>query len=81
MPACRRGEQPPITGRPILFVDPMHTHGFEGMEREKARPDLPAFLFAAAMPLLAGLDDCGHHGLTADRGVGLRVPASRGEPP
>ena len=26
----------PVTGRPILFVNPMHTHGFEGMEREKA---------------------------------------------
>jgi taurine dioxygenase len=26
----------PITGRPILFVNPMHTHGFEGMEREEA---------------------------------------------
>jgi alpha-ketoglutarate-dependent taurine dioxygenase len=26
----------PITGRPILFVNPMHTHGFEGMAREEA---------------------------------------------
>ena len=26
----------PVTGRPILFVNPMHTHGFEGMERERA---------------------------------------------
>jgi len=26
----------PVTGRPILFVNPMHTRGFEGMEREKA---------------------------------------------
>jgi len=26
----------PVTGRPILFVNPMHTHGFEGMEREPA---------------------------------------------
>jgi taurine dioxygenase len=26
----------PVTGRPILFVNPMHTHGFEGMEREAA---------------------------------------------
>jgi taurine dioxygenase len=27
----------PVTGRPILFVNPMHTHGFDGMEREEAR--------------------------------------------
>jgi taurine dioxygenase len=26
----------PVTGRPILFVNPMHTHGFEGMAREAA---------------------------------------------
>jgi len=26
----------PVTGRPILFVNPMHTHGFEGMRREEA---------------------------------------------
>ena len=26
----------PVTGRPILFVNPMHTHGFTGMEREAA---------------------------------------------
>jgi len=26
----------PVTGRPILFVNPMHTHGFDGMEREAA---------------------------------------------
>lgn len=26
----------PVTGRPILFVNPMHTHGFVGMEREAA---------------------------------------------
>ena len=26
----------PVTGRPILFVNPMHTHGFEGMERAEA---------------------------------------------
>ncbi|HZU88694.1 MAG TPA: TauD/TfdA family dioxygenase [Stellaceae bacterium] len=26
----------PVTGRPILFVNPMHTHGFVGMEREEA---------------------------------------------
>src|SRR3974390_554685 len=26
----------PVTDRPILFVNPMHTHGFEGMEREEA---------------------------------------------
>ena len=26
----------PVTGRPILFVNPMHTHGFVGMERDKA---------------------------------------------
>ena len=24
----------PVTGRPILFVNPMHTHGFVGMKRE-----------------------------------------------
>jgi taurine dioxygenase len=26
----------PVTGRPILFVNPMHTHGFDGMERDEA---------------------------------------------
>jgi taurine dioxygenase len=26
----------PVTGRPILFVNPMHTHGFQGMAREEA---------------------------------------------
>ena len=26
----------PVTGRPILFVNPMHVHGFVGMEREAA---------------------------------------------
>jgi taurine dioxygenase len=26
----------PVTGRQILFVNPMHTHGFEGMRREEA---------------------------------------------
>ena len=26
----------PVTGRPILFVNPMHTHGFAGMPREEA---------------------------------------------
>jgi len=26
----------PVTGRPILFVNPMHTHGFDGMERKAA---------------------------------------------
>jgi taurine dioxygenase len=26
----------PVNGRPILFVNPMHTHGFAGMERETA---------------------------------------------
>jgi taurine dioxygenase len=28
----------PVTGRPILFVNPMHTHGFVGMSREQAWP-------------------------------------------
>jgi taurine dioxygenase len=28
----------PVTGRTILFVNPMHTHGFEGMRREDAWP-------------------------------------------
>jgi taurine dioxygenase len=28
----------PVTGRPILFVNPMHTHGFAGMRREEAWP-------------------------------------------
>ncbi|HEX3535199.1 MAG TPA: TauD/TfdA family dioxygenase [Stellaceae bacterium] len=28
----------PVTGRPILFVNPMHTHGFIGMRREEAWP-------------------------------------------
>jgi taurine dioxygenase len=28
----------PVTGRPILFVNPMHTHGFAGMSRDEARP-------------------------------------------
>ena len=26
----------PVSGRPILFVNPMHTHGFVGMTREEA---------------------------------------------
>ena len=26
----------PVTGRPILFVNPMHVHGFVGMSREAA---------------------------------------------
>jgi alpha-ketoglutarate-dependent taurine dioxygenase len=26
----------PVTGRPILFVNPMHVHGFVGMGREEA---------------------------------------------
>jgi taurine dioxygenase len=26
----------PVTGRPILFVNPIHVHGFLGMEREEA---------------------------------------------
>jgi alpha-ketoglutarate-dependent taurine dioxygenase len=28
----------PVTGREILFVNPMHTHGFAGMAREQAWP-------------------------------------------
>jgi taurine dioxygenase len=28
----------PVTNRPILFVNPMHTHGFAGMARETAWP-------------------------------------------
>ena len=28
----------PVTGRQILFVNPMHTNGFAGMEREEAWP-------------------------------------------
>lgn len=28
----------PVTGRPILFVNPMHTHGFAGLSREQAWP-------------------------------------------
>jgi taurine dioxygenase len=28
----------PVTGRPILFVNPMHVHGFEGKTREEAWP-------------------------------------------
>lgn len=28
----------PVTGRPILFVNPMHVHGFVGMPREAAWP-------------------------------------------
>ena len=28
----------PATGRPILFVNPMHTHGFAGMARDEAWP-------------------------------------------
>ena len=30
--------QHPVTGRPILFVNPMHTHGFVGMDRAEAWP-------------------------------------------
>jgi alpha-ketoglutarate-dependent taurine dioxygenase len=26
----------PVTGRPILFVNPLHTHGFEGMAKDEA---------------------------------------------
>src|SRR5271166_1541224 len=26
----------PVSGRPILFVNPMHTHGFVGMDRDEA---------------------------------------------
>ena len=26
----------PVTGRPILFVNPLHTHGFQGMAKEEA---------------------------------------------
>ena len=25
-----------VTGRPILFVNPLHTHGFEGMTKDEA---------------------------------------------
>ncbi len=25
-----------VTGRPILFVNPLHTHGFEGMAKDEA---------------------------------------------
>jgi alpha-ketoglutarate-dependent taurine dioxygenase len=28
----------PVTGRPILFVNPLHTHGFEGMAKDDAWP-------------------------------------------
>ena len=28
----------PVTGRPILFVNPMHTHGIVGMSREESWP-------------------------------------------
>ena len=28
----------PVNGRPILFVNPMHTHGFVGMTRDEAWP-------------------------------------------
>jgi taurine dioxygenase len=28
----------PVTGRSVLFVNPMHTHGFVGMKREEAWP-------------------------------------------
>lgn len=28
----------PVTGRPILFVNPMHVHGFQGMPREESWP-------------------------------------------
>ena len=28
----------PVTGRPILFVNPMHVHGFAGMNREESWP-------------------------------------------
>jgi alpha-ketoglutarate-dependent taurine dioxygenase len=28
----------PVTGRPILFVNPMHTRDFTGMTREEAWP-------------------------------------------
>jgi len=28
----------PVTGRPILFVNPLHTHGFAGMSQDEAWP-------------------------------------------
>lgn len=28
----------PVTGRPILFVNPMHVHGFDGMSRDESWP-------------------------------------------
>jgi len=27
----------PVTGRPVLFVNPTHTHGFEGIAADEAR--------------------------------------------
>jgi alpha-ketoglutarate-dependent taurine dioxygenase len=30
--------QHPVTGQPILFVNPMHTHGFTGMTQDEAWP-------------------------------------------
>ena len=32
----------PVTGRPILFVNPMHCHGFVGMSREESWPMIEA---------------------------------------
>ena len=31
-----RSTRDPVTGRPILFVNPLHTHGFQGMAKDEA---------------------------------------------
>ena len=38
VPVGQQSRDDPVSGRSILFVNPMHTHGFVGMKREAAWP-------------------------------------------
>ena len=40
----------PVTGRPILFVNPMHTHGFAGMPKQQAWPLIEELTEHATQP-------------------------------
>jgi hypothetical protein len=40
-----------VSGRRILFVNPMHTHGFVGMRREEAWPVSPQMRGSNSKPL------------------------------
>jgi hypothetical protein len=46
-----------VTGRPVLFVNPLHTHGFEGMAKE----DAWQLIEALAAPNLIGVDNSPQH--------------------